>query len=183
MKSIKSILAIALIAIMATCMAACSNNTTTDPTPTAAGDATPTAALETTEPTTEPTVEPTVEPTTDPTTAPETYSNDAYSFTVPTSWVGNYETEEVDGGVKFIHTANKASGGVLCTIMAYEGANATPSSTDDKVLGTAGEVTYILVVPTDVQYSADDAELQAEYEALYADIATIVETFELATAE
>ncbi|MEG1560386.1 MAG: hypothetical protein RRY79_06360 [Clostridia bacterium] len=175
--AIKVIFAVSMILVLAMSLAAC-KPATPKPSGSPAASTVPSGSpAASTKPSTAPSTVPSGSPAASTAPEKEMYKNDTFTFELPASWIGKYEAKPMEDGYEFISIANKADGGILCTITAVPEAN-KPSNPDDKILKTADGKNYILSLPTDIQYSID-AKLQAEYKAMYEDIAMIISTFAL----
>lgn len=96
-----------------------------------------------------------------------------FSLDIPGQWKDKYTTETYENGVNFYSINNKDYGGLLCSIerlvgelISQEDMNQAPVS--QKILLQENGYSYILRMPSDVQFSIDNKKLQKEYEEMQA---------------
>ncbi len=94
-----------------------------------------------------------------------------FSVEIPHEWNKKYIIEGYENGVNFYSLNNREYGGLLCSIerlvgelITEEDINQAPVS--EKIILQENGYTYILRMPSDVQFSLDNNKLTKEYEAM-----------------
>ncbi|TJX15380.1 hypothetical protein E9840_03000 [Tissierella creatinini] len=116
----------------------------------------------------------------------EIFTNEDLNFSVeiPKQWEGKFIAEDYEKGVNFYSKNNKDYGGLLCSIERLVGELISQEDLDQapvsqKILLKDNGYTYILRMPSDVQFALDNNKLKKEYgemQALVNDMASSIKT-------
>ncbi len=116
------------------------------------------------------------------------FTNEALNFSVeiPSQWDEKYLIEGYENGVHFYSINNREYGGLLCSIERLVGELITQKDMDQapvsqKILLKDNGYTYILRMPSDVQFALDNNKLKNEYkemQALVNDMASTIKSLE-----
>ena len=103
-----------------------------------------------------------------------------FSLTLPASWAGLYRVEEGPDGAAFINVRNEnaGAGGRLFWINAYDGEQ--DYAWPNVELARANGKVFYAEFPDGVEALTEDAVMTWEYNSMYSEIASVLQTFRVA---
>lgn len=101
------------------------------------------------------------------------FSSEEFNFSleIPSQWKDKYITEDYENGVNFYSKNNRDFGGLVFSIERLVGELITEEDMEQapvsqKILLQENGYTYILRMPSDVQFALDNNKLKKEYEEM-----------------
>lgn len=114
-----------------------------------------------------------------------TYSTGDFTVQLPKSWEGHYIAREFEeGGFTWVGFSEKKcheqidGGGWLFSIAAY-GDTSYEEQPSYEVIDTDGDITYVVIYPTDVQFIGASKKAQKRYVKMAGQIDDIIATFKV----